>query len=100
MIQVQTILKASDNSGAEKVRCIKAFNGFNRTYAFCGDIILISIQSLRLIRKVKKGEIHFGIISRAKKETVFLDGSLSFFNSNSIIVLNKKMRTLGTRLQG
>ena len=53
-----------------------------------------------MIRKVKVGEIHLGVISRTKKETKFLDGSLSKFNSNSLIVVNKKKRVLGTRLFG
>ena len=71
MIQVQTKLKTMDNSGARKVQCIKALNGFNRTYAFCGDFIIISIKELRLIRKVKVGEIHLGLVARAKKESKF-----------------------------
>ena len=100
MIQMQTQLKTADNSGAKTVQCIKTLLGFNRTIAFCGDFILISIKKLRLIRKVKVGEIHLGVISRTKKETKFLDGSLSKFNSNSLIVVNKKKRVLGTRLFG
>jgi large subunit ribosomal protein L14 len=100
MIQVQTKLKTIDNSGARYVQCIKALGGYNRTYAFCGDFIIVSIKELRLIRKVKVGEIHLGIVARTKKESLFKDGSLSKFNSNSIILLNKKKRVLGTRLFG
>ena len=100
MIQVQTKLKTIDNSGGRYVLCIKTFGGFNRTFAFCGDFILISIKELRLIRKVKQGEIHLGILARTKKESRFKDGSLSKFNSNSLILLNKKKRVLGTRLFG
>jgi large subunit ribosomal protein L14 len=100
MIQIQTKLKATDNSGARFVRCIKTYKGFNRTYAYSGDFILITIKELRLIRKVKVGEIHLGVVSRTTKETVFLDGSLSKFNKNCLIVLSKKKRVLGTRLFG
>lgn len=100
MIQVQTNLKAADNSGARTVQCIKTLQGYNRTYAFSGDFILVSIKKLRLIRKVKVGEIHLGVVSRTVKETCFLDGSLSKFNLNSLILLNKKKRVLGTRLFG
>lgn len=100
MIQVQTKLKTIDNSGARYIKCIKTLKGFNRKYAYCGDFILGSIKELRLIRKVKVGEIHLGMVARAKKETLFQDGSLSKFNSNSLILLNKKKRVLGTRLFG
>lgn len=100
MIQMQTKLKAADNSGARIVQCIKTLQGFNRTFAYGGDFILISIKKLRLIRKVKVGEVHLGIVSRTKKEQQFLDGSLSKFHSNSVIILNKKKRIIGTRLFG
>jgi large subunit ribosomal protein L14 len=100
MIQVQTRLKAADNSGARTVQCIKALKGYNRTYAYSGDFILISVKKLRLIRKVKVGEIHLAVISRTSKETLYLDGALSKFNLNSLIILNKKKRILGTRLFG
>jgi len=100
MIQVQTKLKTMDNSGARYTQCIKALNGFNRTYAFSGDFILVSIKKLRLIRKVKVGEMHLAVLVRAVKEFSFLDGSLSKFNLNSLILLNKKKRVLGTRLFG
>jgi len=53
-----------------------------------------------LIRKVKVGEVHLAVIARTTKETCFLDGSLSKFKFNSVIVLNKKKRILGTRLFG
>lgn len=100
MIQVQTKLKAADNSGASIVQCIKTLQGYNRSIAFSGDFILISVKKLRLIRKVKQGEIHLGVISRTSKETLFLDGSFSKFNTNSVIILNKKKRIIGTRLFG
>jgi large subunit ribosomal protein L14 len=100
MIQMQTKLETIDNSGARYVQCIKTYGGFNRTFAFCGDFILVSIKELRLIRKVKVGEMHIGILVRTKKESVFKDGSLSKFNTNSVVLLNKKKRVLGTRLFG
>ena len=52
MIQQQTILKVSDNSGAKTVKCIKVLGGFKRKYAKLGDIIIVSVQKLR--NKLKK----------------------------------------------
>ena len=57
MIQVQTKLQVIDNSGAQFAQCIKTLNGFNRTFSYNGDIILVSIKKLYLIRKVKTSEI-------------------------------------------
>jgi large subunit ribosomal protein L14 len=100
MIQVQTWLKTMDNSGARFVECIKTLGGFNRTVSFPGDFILVSIKSLRLIRKVKVGQIHLALITRTRKEVHFLDGSSSRCENNVVLIVNKKKRVIGTRVFG
>jgi large subunit ribosomal protein L14 len=70
MIQQQSILKVSDNSGAKTVRCLKVLGGFKKKYARLGDIIIVSVQQLRnkskKISKVKKREIYKALILRTK----------------------------------
>ena len=100
MIQVQTWLKPMDNSGANFVECIKTLGGYNRTMSYPGDFILCSIKSLRLIRKVKTGQIHLALITRTKKKSRFLDGSTVSSEKNVVILMNKKKRILGTRIFG
>lgn len=100
MIQVQTKLQTIDNSGARYVQCIKTLGGFNRSFSYDGDLILVTIKELKFIRKVKKSEICLGVIIRTKKPTLYKDGSSSNFVTNSIILLNNKKRMLGTRLFG
>ena len=39
MIQQQTVLNVSDNSGAKSVKCIKVLGGLKRKIAKSGDII-------------------------------------------------------------
>ena len=89
-----------DNSGARYVECIKTLGGFNRKYSFCGDYILISIKKLRLIRKVKVGQVLMGLITRTRKETRFLDSSSVKCQQNVVLVMNRKNRLLGTRFFG
>lgn len=89
-----------DNSGARYVECIKTLKGFNRKFSYPGDFILVSIKSLRLIRKVRVGQIHLALITRARKESRFLDGSSSRCENNVVLVVNKKKRVLGTRVFG
>jgi large subunit ribosomal protein L14 len=100
MIQVQSWLKIMDNSGARDVECIKTLGGFNRTYAYPGDLMLVSVKRLRLVRKVKVGQVHMALLTRARKETHFLDGSFSRAESNVVLLLNRKKRVLGTRFFG
>jgi large subunit ribosomal protein L14 len=89
-----------DNSGASFVECIKALGGYNRNTAFPGDFILVSIKRLRLQRKVKVGQIHLALVTRTKKESIFLDGSSSNAQNNSVVLMNRKKRLLGTRFFG
>ena len=70
MIQQQSILKVSDNSGAKTVKCLKVLGGFKKKYAKLGDIIIVSVQQLRnkskKTSKVKKREIYKALILRTK----------------------------------
>jgi ribosomal protein L14 len=89
-----------DNCGAKYVECIKTFGGFNRKISYPGDFILVSIKQLRLIRKVRVGQIHLAVITRARKENRYLDGTSSKSENNVVLVLNKKKRIIGTRVFG
>jgi large subunit ribosomal protein L14 len=104
MIQQQTILKVTDNSGAKTVKCIKVLNGFNRRFSILGDTIIVSIQKLRnksrLTSKVQKGEVHKAIIIRTKTKTVKKDGTATFFQSNAVSLINKQGKPIASRIIG
>lgn len=104
MIQQQTILKVTDNSGAKTVKCIKILNGFNRRFAVVGDTIIVSIQKLRnkarLTSKVKKGEVHKAVIIRTKNKIVKKDGTVLFFQSNAVSLINKQGKPIASRIIG
>ncbi len=53
MIQMQTILKSADNSGARKVMCIKVLGGSHRRFASVGDVIKVAIKDALPKAKVK-----------------------------------------------
>ena len=104
MIQAQTILKVSDNSGAKTVKCIKVLNGFKKKYAKLGDYIIVSVQQLRnkfrATSKVKKGEVHKALIIRTKTGYTKKDGTRVTFNENSVILVNKQSAPISTRIVG
>jgi len=104
MIQQQTILRVTDNSGAKTVKCIKVLGGFKRRYAFLGNTVIVSVQKLRnrarLLSKVQKGQIHKAVIIRTKAKTFKKDGSLSFFQSNAVSLINKQGKPIGSRIIG
>ena len=57
MIQMQSLLKIADNSGARSVMCIKVLGGSKRRYANIGDIIKVAVREAIPTGKVKKGQV-------------------------------------------
>ena len=104
MIQQQTILRVTDNSGAKTVKCIKVLNGFNRRCSVLGDTIIVSIQKLRnrsrLTSKVQKGEVHKAVIIRTKNKIIKKDGTVIFFQSNAVSLINKQGKPIASRIIG
>lgn len=104
MIQQQTILKVSDNSGAKTVKCLKVLGGFKRKIAKIGDIIVVSIQQLRnksrVTSKVQTGEIYRAVIIRTRSTIKRKDGSTYSFNENAVSLMNKQGKPVATRIMG
>jgi len=104
MIQQQTILKVSDNSGAKTVKCLKVLGGFKRKIAKIGDIIVVSIQQLRnrsrATSKVQTGEIYRAVIIRTRSRIQRKDGSTYNFNENAVSLMNKQGQPVATRIIG
>lgn len=100
MIQMQTILKSADNSGAKKLMCIKVLGGSKRKYAGIGDIIVVSIKEAIPNSKVKKGDVSKAVIVRTVKEIKRPDGSYIRFDNNSAVLINNQNEPVGTRIFG
>lgn len=105
MIQNGTYLNVQDNSGARSVMCIKVLKGYKSRYAYIGDCILVSVKKLRTKRrlssKVKKGEILKALIVRTKtKFGLVRNGNFNSFTENSVILINKQNKLIGTRIFG
>ncbi len=103
MIQQQTLLNVSDNSGAKIAKCIKVLGGFKKKIANIGDIITVTIFKLRdmqKISKVKKGEVYRALVIRTKKSIKNYDNSYTFFSDNAVILLDKQNNFIANRIIG
>jgi len=105
MIQIQTLLKVTDNSGGKVVRCLKILKkGAKTRYGKIGDIIVVSVQKIRsknkLTSKVKKGDVLYGIIVKTKSSLKRKSGISFCFNQNSVVLLNKQLKPIATRVFG
>lgn len=100
MIQVQTTLKAADNTGARKLMCIKVLGGSMRRYASVGDIIVCSVKEATPGGVVKKGDVVKCVIVRTSKEVRREDGSYIKFDENAAVVIKDDKTPRGTRIFG
>ena len=101
MIQMQSMLTVADNSGAQKVQCIKVLGGSKRRYAGLGDIIVCSVKEAAPNSQVKKGDVVRCVIVRLKKEVRRKDGSYIKFDENAAVLINGEDKNpRGTRIFG
>ncbi len=100
MIQMQSVLKVADNTGARSVMCIKVLGGSKRQYAGIGDVIKIAVKEAAPRGRVKKGEVYNAVVVRTSKGVRRNDGSLIKFDENAAVILNAKLEPIGTRIFG
>lgn len=101
MIQLRTMLKVADNTGAKKLQCIKVLGGYKRRYGGLGDIITVSVKEAVPHSLVKKGEVLHAVIVRVRKETRRPDGSYVRFDDNAAVIIElKDKEPKGTRIFG
>ncbi|MBF7083499.1 50S ribosomal protein L14 [Desulfallas sp. Bu1-1] len=100
MIQVQSMLRAADNTGARKLMCIRVMGGALRRYASLGDIIIASVKEATPGGVVKKGDVVKAVIVRTKKEVRRPDGSYIKFDENAAVIIKDDGTPRGTRIFG
>lgn len=103
MIQKGSFLKVIDNSGAREVCCIHVYGGYRKRYANTGDVILVSIKSLKNKKgggevKVKKGDVVKGLIVKTKISGATYSGESSFFSENGVLLINNQNKFIGNRI--
>jgi len=102
MIQLRSILKAADNSGAKKMRVILVHGGSKRRFGHIGDLVTASVIQANPHAEVKQGEMVKAVIVRTRKEHRRKDGSYVRFDDNAAVILEnvKNKEPKGTRVFG
>lgn len=102
MIQLRSILKPADNSGAKKLKVILVHGGSRRRFGHVGDIITCSVDQAEPNSYVKDGEVVKAVIVRTRKEIRRKDGTYVRFDDNAAVVLEsvKNKTPRGTRVFG
>jgi len=100
MIQMQSMLKVADNSGAKVVRCINVLGPSNRRVGEIGDIIVGSVRKRLPTSDIEKGQIVRGVIVRTRSSYRRKDGTFVRFDDNAIVLINPQGEPVGTRVFG
>ncbi len=100
MIQQESILRITDNTGAKSALCIRVLGGSKRRYAGVGDVIIATIKDAIPNAAIKKGEIVEAVVVRTAKETRRKDGSYIRFEDNAAVLINPQGEPRGTRIFG
>ncbi|MBD3284955.1 50S ribosomal protein L14 [candidate division WOR-3 bacterium] len=100
MIQDNTRLVISDNTGAKTARVVKVLGGTRRRYARIGDIVVVSVKSSMPSASVRRGEKAKAVIVRTRKEISRPDGSYVRFDDNACVIIDENKQPKGTRIFG
>ena len=100
MIQVQSLLRAADNTGAKELMCIKVLGGSWRKFANIGDVIVCSVREAAPGGTVSKGQVVKAVIVRTKRGVRRADGSYIKFDENAAVIIKDDKNPVGTRIFG
>ena len=100
MIQLRSILKPADNTGAKKLMVIRVLGGSKRKWGTLGDVVVASVKEATPEGVVKKKQKVRAVIIRVKKERRRKDGSYIRFDDNAAVIIDKRGNPKGTRIFG
>ncbi|MDB5167728.1 MAG: rplNA [Candidatus Saccharibacteria bacterium] len=100
MIQQETRLKVTDNSGAKEILCIRVLGGTKRRYARVGDIIVATVKTANPTGLVKRKSVVKAVIVRTRDQIQRKDGSTIAFDDNAAVVIGDDKNPKGTRVFG
>jgi len=101
MIQTESRIKITDNSGAQEILVIRILGGSKVRYGYVGDIVVGTVKNASSNGNIRKGQIVRAVIVRTAKEYRRADGSYIKFDENAGVVLGDDMENpRGTRVFG
>lgn len=100
MIQVESFMNVTDNSGAKIAQCIKVIGGSKRRYAQVGDVVVVAIKDAIPTSTIKKGSVEKALIVRQSKEIRRSDGTYIRFDDNACVLVDENKNPKGKRIFG
>lgn len=92
MIQPQTIVKITDNSGGKVGRVFKVLGGSKKRYAELGELVILAVQTAEPRKNTKKKDVVCGVVVRQRKPFRRKDGSYISFDDNAVVLIDKEKK--------
>ncbi len=100
MIQQESRLKVTDNSGARELLVIRVLGGSVVKAGNIGDIVVGTVKKATPNGTVQKGKIVRAVIVRSKYGLNRKDGSHIRFDDNACVIIKDDKSPVGTRIFG
>ena len=100
MIQQESRLKVTDNSGAKEILCIRVLGGSKRRYARVGDIIVATVKDANPTGNIKKKSVVKAVVVRTHDQIRRADGSTICFDDNAAVIIGEDKNPKATRVFG
>jgi large subunit ribosomal protein L14 len=100
MIQQETRLRVTDNSGAKEILCIRVLGGSRKRYARVGDIITATVKDAAPNGNVKKKSVVKALVVRTQDKIRRKDGSTICFDDNAAVIIDDNKQPKATRIFG
>lgn len=90
MLQTESNVVITDNSGGKFGRIFKIPGGHNRRYARLGDEVIISVKVAEPRKNIKKKDVVRAVVVRQSKPFRRDDGSYIRFDDNAVVIIEGK----------
>lgn len=100
MLQQESRMKVTDNSGAREVLIIRVLGGTRRRYARVGDIVVVTVKDANPTGNVKKKTVQKAVVVRTRDQIHRKDGSTIVFDDNACVIINDDKTPKATRVFG
>ncbi|CAN5169249.1 50S ribosomal protein L14 [soil metagenome] len=100
MIQQESRLVVTDNSGAKEILCIRVLGGTRRRYARVGDVIVATVKQAAPNGTVKKKSVVRAVVVRTRDQIRRKDGSTIKFDDNAAVIIGEDKAPRATRIFG
>ncbi len=100
MLQIRSVVKVADNTGAKLIRVFTVYGGSRKRYAKLGDMVNASVQAAEPRKAIKKKDIVKCIVVRTAAPIRRPDGTVIRFDENAVVIVDDKKAPKGTRVFG